>query len=96
VAVRDADVLVRGGAPIRTTPADTAGKSRSQIGVGQAKPTPPCGLLEDPAIDAIWPCQAEPRAPQNVVRRIVSSLERGKGSLTWAMRVKKTAGGEMW
>ena len=79
VAVRDADVLGV-WSPNQNNAADTASIAR-QIGVGQAKAYPSiAAMVEDPAIDAIWLCGPNHARLENV-EEIVSTLERGKGSL---------------
>jgi predicted dehydrogenase len=79
VAVRDADVLGV-WSPNQNNAADTASIAR-QLGVGQAKAYPSIGaMVEDPAIDAIWLSGPNHARIENV-EEIVSTLERGKGSL---------------
>ena len=79
VAVRDADVLGV-WSPNQNNAADTASIAR-QLGVGQAKAhSSIAAMVEDPAIDAIWLCGPNHARLENV-EEIVSTLERGKGSL---------------
>jgi len=79
VAVRDADVLGV-WSPNQNNAADTASIAR-QLGVGQAKAhSSIAAMVEDPAIDAIWLCGPNHARLENV-QEIVSTLERGKGSL---------------
>ncbi len=79
VAVRDADVLGV-WSPNQNNAADTASIAR-QLGVGQAKAYPSiAAMVEDPAIDAIWLSGPNYARLENV-EEIVSTLERGKGSL---------------
>ena len=79
VAVRDADVLGV-WSPNQNNAAATASIAR-QIGVGQAKAYPSiAAMVEDPAIDAIWLSGPNHARLENV-EEIVSTLERGKGSL---------------
>ena len=79
VAVRDADVLGV-WSPNQNNAADTASIAR-QLGVGQAKAYASiAAMVEDPAIDAIWLSGPNYARLENV-EEIVSTLERGKGSL---------------
>src|SRR6266516_3002260 len=79
VGVRDADVLGV-WSPNQQNAADTAGMAR-KLGVGEAKPYPSiAAMVEDPAIDAIWLSGPNYARLENV-EEIVSTLERGKGSL---------------
>src|SRR6266567_3723818 len=79
VAVRDADVLGV-WSPNQNNAAETAGIAK-QLGVGQAKAYPSiAAMVEDPAIDAIWLSGPNYARLENV-EEIVSTLERGKGSL---------------
>src|SRR6266699_1911196 len=79
VAVRDADVLGV-WSPNQNNAADTATIAR-QLGVGQAKAYPSiAAMVEDPAIYAM--CLSGPNSARlENVAEIVSTLERGKGSL---------------
>src|SRR5260221_7314063 len=66
--------------PNQNNAADTATIAR-QLGVGQAKAYPSiAAMVEDPAIDAIWLSGPNYARLENV-EEIVSTLERGKGSL---------------
>jgi len=77
--VRDADVLGV-WSPNHSNAADTAAMS-TQLGVGDAKPYPSiAAMVEDPAIDAIWVSGPNQARIENV-EEVVSTLERGKGSL---------------
>jgi len=79
VGVRDADILGV-WSPNQQNAARTAGVAR-QLGVGEAKPYPSiAALVEDPAIDAIWLCGPNYARIENV-EEMVSTIERGKGSL---------------
>ncbi|HYU27445.1 MAG TPA: Gfo/Idh/MocA family oxidoreductase [Gemmatimonadales bacterium] len=79
VGVRDADILGV-WSPNQQNAAGTAGVAR-QLGVGEAKPYPSiAALVEDPAIDAIWLCGPNYARIENV-EEMVSTIERGKGSL---------------
>src|SRR5256885_13871223 len=79
VGVRDADVLGV-WSPNATNAATTAGVAK-KLGVGDAKPYPSiAAMVEDPAIDAIWLSGPNYARLENV-EEIVSTLERGKGSL---------------
>ena len=77
--VRNADVLGV-WSPNHSNAAVTAAMSK-QLGVGDAKPYPSiAAMVEDPAIDAIWLSGPNHARVENV-EEVVSTLERGKGSL---------------
>ena len=77
--VRNADVLGV-WSPNAGNAAVTAAMSK-QLGVGDAKPYPSiAAMVEDPAIDAIWLSGPNHARIENV-EEVVSTLERGKGSL---------------
>src|SRR5258706_10669581 len=79
VGVRDADVLGV-WSPNQNNAAETAGIAK-QLGVGDAKAYPSiAAMVEDPAIEALWLCGPNFARIENV-EEIVSTLERGKGSL---------------
>ncbi len=79
VGVRDADILGV-WSPNQNNAATTAGIAKT-LGVGDAKPYPSiAALVEDPAIDAIWLCGPNYARIENV-EEMVSTIERGKGSL---------------
>src|SRR6266446_4897325 len=79
VGVRDADVLGV-WSPNQNNAAETAGIAR-KLGVGEAKPYPSItAMVEDPAIDALWLCGPNFARVENV-EEMVSTIERGKGSL---------------
>ena len=79
VGVRDADILGV-WSPNQTNAAATAAYSK-KMGVGDAKPYPSiAAMVEDPAIDAIWMCGPNHARIDNF-EELVSSVERGKGSL---------------
>src|SRR6266581_6378399 len=79
VGVRDADVLGV-WSPNQNNAAETAGIAK-KLGVGDAKPYPSItAMVEDPAIDALWLCGPNFARIENV-EEIVSTIERGKGSL---------------
>src|SRR5712692_10108167 len=79
VGVRDADVLGV-WSPNQNNAAETAGIAR-QLGVGEAKAYPSiAAMVEDPAIDALWLCGPNFTRIENV-EEIVSTIERGRGSL---------------
>src|SRR5213593_5248426 len=79
VGVRDADVLGV-WSPNAKNAATTAGVAK-KLGVGDAKPYPSItAMVEDPAIDAIWLCGPNHARIDNV-EELVSTLDRGKGSL---------------
>jgi len=79
VGVRDADVLGV-WSPNQNNAAETAGIAQ-KLGVGDAKPYPSItAMVEDPAIDAIWLSGPNFARIENV-EEIVSTIERGKGSL---------------
>src|SRR5881628_252024 len=77
--VRDADVL---GVwrPNQKNAGDTAAIAQ-KLGVGDAKPYPSiAAMVEDPAIEAIWLSGPNHARIENV-EEMVSTIERGKGSL---------------
>ncbi|HEY3221071.1 MAG TPA: Gfo/Idh/MocA family oxidoreductase [Gemmatimonadales bacterium] len=77
--VRDADILGV-WSPNQKNAAATAGVAR-KYGVGEAKPFPSiAAMVEDPAIDAIWLCGPNHARIENV-EELVSTIDRGKGSL---------------
>src|SRR5207247_6873973 len=77
--VRDADVLGV-WSPNQNNAAETAGIAK-KLGVGDAKPYPSItAMVEDPAIDALWLCGPNFARIENV-EEIVTTIERGKGSL---------------
>ncbi len=77
--VRNADVLGV-WSPNQGNAAVTAAMSK-QLGVGDAKPYPSiAAMVEDPAIDGIWLSGPNHARIENV-EEVVSTLERGKGSL---------------
>src|SRR3954462_1809656 len=77
--VRDADVLGV-WSPNAETAATTAANDK-KLNVGDAKPYPSiAAMVEDPAIDAIWLSGPNFARIENV-EEIVSTIERGKGSL---------------
>jgi predicted dehydrogenase len=79
VGVRDADIL-GAWSPNQKNAAAAAAYSK-KLGVGDAKPYPSiAAMVEDPAIDAIWLCGPNHARIENV-EEMVSSLDRGKGSL---------------
>src|SRR6266404_8883593 len=79
VGVRDADVLGV-WSPNQNNAAETAGIAK-KLGVGSAKAYPSiAAMVEDPAIDAIWLSGPNFARIENV-EEIVSTIERGKGSL---------------
>ncbi len=79
VGVRDADVLGV-WSPNQNNAAETAGIAK-KLGVGAAKAYPSiAAMVEDPAIDAIWLSGPNFARIENV-EEIVSTIERGKGSL---------------
>src|SRR5712664_4973546 len=79
VGVRDADVLGV-WSPNQHNAAETASIAK-QLGVGDAKAYPSiAAMVEDPAIDALWLCGPNFARIENG-EEIVSTLERGKGSL---------------
>src|SRR5256885_1039064 len=79
VGVRDADVLGV-WSPNQNNATETAGIAK-QLGVGEAKPYPSiAAMVEDPAIDALWLCGPNFARIENV-EEIVSTIERGRGTL---------------
>src|SRR6266540_483487 len=79
VGVRDADVLGV-WSPNQRNAAETAGIAK-KLGVGDAKPYPSiAAMVEDPAIDALWLSGPNFARIENA-EEIVSTIERGKGSL---------------
>jgi len=79
VGVRDADVLGV-WSPNAENAATTAGIAK-KLGVGDAKPYPSiAAMVEDPAIDAIWLSGPNHARIENV-EEMVSTIERGKGTL---------------
>src|SRR3989454_845695 len=79
VGVRDADVLGV-WSPNQNNAAETAGIAK-QLGVGAAKAYPSiAAMVEDPAIDALWLCGPNFTRIENV-EEIVSTIERGRGTL---------------
>src|SRR5229473_1553167 len=79
VGVRDADVLGV-WSPNQNNAAETAGIAR-KLGVGETKPYPSiAAMVEDPAIDALWLSGPNFARIENV-EEMVSTIERGKGSL---------------
>jgi len=79
VAVRDADVLGV-WSPDPKHAAETASVARA-LDVGAARPYASiAAMVEDPAIDAIWLCGPNFSRVENV-EEIVSTIERGKGTL---------------
>src|SRR4029077_19237281 len=79
VGVRDADVLGV-WSPNQKNAAETADISR-KLGVGDAKAYASiAAMVEDPAIDAIWLCGPNHARIENV-EELVSTIERGKGTL---------------
>src|SRR6059036_3539848 len=79
VGVRDADVLGV-WSPNQNNAAETAGIAK-KLGVGDAKAYPSiAAMVEDPAIDALWLCGPNFARIENV-EEIVSTVERGNGSL---------------
>src|SRR5712671_8035908 len=79
VGVRDADVLGV-WSPNQHNAAETAGIAK-KLGVGDAKPYPSiAAMVEDPAIDAIWLSGPNFARIENV-EEVVSTIERGKGSV---------------
>src|SRR6266513_1596059 len=79
VGVRDADVLGV-WSPNQKNAAATATIAK-KLGVGDAKAYPSiAAMVEDPAIDALWLCGPNFARIENV-EEIVSTVERGKGSL---------------
>src|SRR2546427_8431839 len=79
VGVRDADVLGV-WSPNQNNATETAGIAR-KLGVGEAKPYPSiAAMVEDPAIDALWLSGPNFARIENV-EEMVSTIERGKGSL---------------
>src|SRR5438093_3522848 len=79
VGVRDADVLGV-WSPNQNNAAETAGIAM-KLGVGEAKAYPSiAAMVEDPAIDALWLSGPNFARIENV-EEIVSTIERGKGSL---------------
>src|SRR5216110_498789 len=79
VGVRDADIL-GAWSPNQKNAAAAAAYSKT-LGVGDAKPYPSiAAMVADPAIDAIWLCGPNHARIENV-EEMVSSLDRGKGSL---------------
>src|SRR5712692_1446979 len=79
VGVRDADVLGV-WSPNQNNAAETAGIAR-KLGVGETKPYPSiAAMVEDPAIDALWLSGPNFARIENV-EEIVSTIERGRGSL---------------
>src|SRR6267142_582658 len=79
VGVRDADVLGV-WSPNQNNAAETAGIAK-KLGVGEAKAYPSiAAMVEDPAIDAIWLSGPNFTRIENV-EAIVSTIERGRGTL---------------
>jgi len=79
VGVRDADVLGV-WSPNQHNAAETAGIAK-KLGVGEAKAYPSiAAMVEDPAIDALWLSGPNFARIENV-EEIVTTIERGKGSL---------------
>src|SRR5438270_13851462 len=79
VGVRDADVLGV-WSPNQNNAAETAGIAK-QLGVGAAKAYPSiAAMVEDPTIDAIWLSGPNFARIENVAE-IVSTIERGRGTL---------------
>src|SRR5712671_3574467 len=79
VGVRDADVLGV-WSPNQHNAAETAGIAK-KLGVGAAKAYPSiAAMVEDPAIDAIWLSGPNHARIENV-EELVSTIERGKGTL---------------
>src|SRR5256714_12656949 len=79
VGVRDADGLGV-WSPNQNNAAETAGIAK-QLGVGEAKAYPSIAtMIEDPAIDAVWLSGPNFARIENV-EEIVSTIERGRGTL---------------
>src|SRR6266566_1483067 len=79
VGVRDADVLGV-WSPNQKNAAETAGIAK-KLGVGEAKAYASiAAMVEDPAIDAIWLSGPNHARIENV-EEMVSTIERGKGTL---------------
>src|SRR3989442_6830614 len=77
--LRDVDVL--GVWSPNQTNADETGGIARKLGVGEAKPYPSiAAMVEDPAIDALWLSGPNFARIENV-EEMVSTIERGKGSL---------------